>query len=154
MTIKAKRIRSKNAWNTQFYLIQVTREYHVDQTSFELINRRSYFEHCAYFQRHSLWPRVQCLWPHFRTVYYLSPGEGDGGRRILGGITWFLGEQKGGEQSNPMVIRPDCVDQAEKLLRTLRLLSETSTVTSRTMFVTAFQVPVIIYRLGVATGRF
>ena len=61
---------------------------------------------------------------------------------------------KGGEQSNPMVIRPDCVDQAEKLLRTLRLLSETSTVTSRTMFVTAFQVSVIIYRLGVATGGF
>ena len=30
------------------------------------------------------------------TVYYLSPGEGDGGRTILGGITWFLGEQKGG----------------------------------------------------------
>ena len=168
MTIKAKRIRSKNAWNTQFYLIQVTCEYHVDQTSFELINRRSYFEHCAYFQRHSLWPRVQCLWPHFRdrllfiarggwrgaenfrgdhlifrrtkgggtveshgnqtrlcwssgevtsniaptfrdkhcdvaydvcdrlsgTGHYLSPGGGD--RRILGRITWLLGEQKGG----------------------------------------------------------
>ena len=31
-----------------------------------LINRRSYFEHCAYFQRHSLWPRVRCLWPPFR----------------------------------------------------------------------------------------
>ena len=29
-----------------------------------------------------------------RTGHYLSPGKG-GGWRILGGITWFLGEQKG-----------------------------------------------------------
>ena len=37
-----------------------------------------------------------------------------------------------------MVIRPDFVDQVEKLLRTLRLFSETLTVASCTMVVTAF----------------
>ena len=37
------------------------------------------------------------------TGHYLSPG--DGGRRILGGITWLLGEQKGGSVviENPKV---------------------------------------------------
>ena len=39
---------------------------------------------------------------------------------------------------NPMIIISDCVDQVEKLLRTLRLFSETLTVASCTMFVTAF----------------
>ena len=55
-----------------------------------LINRRSYFEHCPYFQRHSLWPCVRCLWPSFRDqLYFLPDREG-------GGTTWFLAEQNGG----------------------------------------------------------
>ena len=32
----------------------------------------------------------------FGTGHYLSPKVGWGGGRILGGVTWFLGEQKGG----------------------------------------------------------
>ena len=67
-------------------------ESHGNQTRLCWIKWRSYFEHCACF-------RVRCLWPPFiGTRHCLSPGGG--GRGILGGVTWLLGEQNNNNNNN------------------------------------------------------